>query len=391
MFHRKWIIAVCFVSLIFSNLGLSAVKQIWDGNLFNSVYSKCIDLVQKGNRSSIDIVGVRYYMRLYSYIQRVIDKRVIPDPAYSIVKLDNEYLDYVTSGKLSPEDNVVCQRYADSVSQLEKRLAEKNIPLVFVMTPVKSHYYDKQTPRGCLQEYTNDKADIFLRYLAQKSVRYYDTREILKNNPDEHYRLFFKGDHHWKPEYALLAFRHFLNDCSKDIPALQEMDASWMNDVSVKAEPFNYWEQFQINKTGELYTEYDREITHYKPNFRTDFTVEIPNINQKNRGSIEEVNLSDYYMHNYPCKIAINHNIPSGRVVLIKDSFGLPWFDYLALSYHEVHMLDLRGFNQSPTEYIEKVKPDIVIVLYHPGVLNKSFEDFFRFTSESKTINPYFQ
>ena len=97
MFHRKWIIAVCFIALIFSNLGLSAVKQIRDGNLIHSAWSKSIELVQNGNRSSIEIIGVRYYMYLYSYFQRIIDKRVIPDPAYPIVKLDNGYLDYVTS------------------------------------------------------------------------------------------------------------------------------------------------------------------------------------------------------------------------------------------------------------------------------------------------------
>ncbi len=391
MFRKKWIIAVCFVSLIFSNLGLSAVKQIRDGNLFSSAWSKFNEIVQNGNRSSVDVVGARYYMRLYSYIQRVIDKRTIPDPVYPIVKLDNGYLDYVTFGKLSPEDDVVCQRYADSVSQLEKRLAEINIPLVFVMTPVKSHYYDKQTPRGCLTEYTNDKADIFLRYLAQKSVPFYDTRDILKNNPDEHYRLFFKGDHHWKPEYALMAFKRFINDCSNNFPELQEMDTSWSDELSVKSEPFDYWEQFQINKTGKYYILFENSISHFIPNFETDITVELPRKGYKKRGRFEDIGVSDYYHYNPSLKISINHKLKHGKVVLIKDSFGLPWFDFLALSCREVHMLDLRGYYQSPIEYIEKVKPDIVIILYHPGVLHKKFDDFFRFTSESKTINPFFQ
>ncbi len=391
MFRRKWIIAVCFVSLIFSNLGLSAVKQVRDGNLFSSAWSKCIDLVQNGNRSSIEIIGVRYYMRLYSIIQRVIDKRVIPDPAYPIVKLDNGYLDYVTSGKLSPEDAVVCQQFADSVSQLEKKLAEINIPLIFVMTPVKSHYYDKQTPCGCLTEYTNDNADIFLRRLAQKSIPYYDTRDILKNNPDEHYRLFFKGDHHWKPEYALMAFRHFLSDCSKDFPALQETDTSWINDVSAKSEPFEYWEQFQINKTGKNFIPFENSISHFVPDFETDITVELPKKGVKKRGRFEDIGVSDYYHYNPSLKISINHKLKHGKVVLIKDSFGLPWFDFLTLSCHEVHMLDLRGYYQSPIEYIEKVKPDLVIIVYHPGVLFKNQTDFFHFTTELKTINPYFQ
>lgn len=391
MFYKKRIIAVCFLSLFFLNMGLSALKHIRNRDLFQNAWTKCIALVQSDNRPSVDVIGIRYYMSLYSFIQRIIDKKVIPDPVYPVVKLDNGYLDYATLSKLTPEDDVVCQHFADSVVQFEKKLSEIGVPLVFVMTPIKSHYFDKQTPRGCLPDYCNDKADMFLKYLAQNSTPYYDTREILKNNPDEHYSLFFKGDHHWKPEYALLSFKHFVNDCSKDFSALRKMDTAWMDNVSVKSVPFDYWVQFQINKTGELYAEHDHEITHYVPNFSTDFTVEVPNSKQKNRGSISEVNLSDYYMHNPPCKIAINHNIPDGCAVLIKDSFGLPWFDFLAFSFHEVHMLDLRGYNQSSFEYIKKIKPDIVIILYHPGVLFKDLEVFFHFSTESNNVNPFFQ
>lgn len=384
MFRKQWIIAVCFISLIFSNLGLSALKS--RENLLYSAWSKCVEIVLNGNSSTVDVVGVRYYMRLYSFIQRIIDKRVV----YPIVKLENGYLDNATIRKRSSEDDELCQQRSNSMFELKQRLDAINVPLIFVMAPAKSHYLDKETPRGCIPEYSNDNADIFLKYLEQKSVPYYDSRMILKNKPQEHYSLFFKGDHHWKPEYALLSFKHFIKDCSQDYIALHKMNTDWINMLSVKSGTLDFWEQFQINKTGEYFIPFERTITHYIPNFDTDITIKTPHLNYEKRGNFESVGLSDYYMHNPPLKISINHNIEHGKVVFIKDSFGLPWFDYLCLSFHEVHMLDVRSYSLSPIDYLEKVKPDIVIILYHPGILKKNYPNMFRFM-EQKSTDPFFQ
>ena len=70
------------------------------------------------------------------------------------------------------------------------------------------------------------------------------------------------------------------------------------------------------------------------------------------------------------------------RLLLIHDSFGNSVVPFVSLGVKYVDSLDLRYFTGSVRSFVEKNKPDAVIVLYNPnslrsdGELHKSTCDF---------------
>lgn len=65
------------------------------------------------------------------------------------------------------------------------------------------------------------------------------------------------------------------------------------------------------------------------------------------------------------------------HILLIRDSFSRVVAPFLASTCKEIHIIDLRTFDESVTEYINKNDIDICIVLYNPSTMVRS--DFYEF------------
>src|SRR5665648_407524 len=55
----------------------------------------------------------------------------------------------------------------------------------------------------------------------------------------------------------------------------------------------------------------------------------------------------------------------SNSVILIKDSFGLPVYSFLAPAIKETSALDMRYFDENVVEYAKGNNPDVVIIMYN--------------------------
>ena len=58
------------------------------------------------------------------------------------------------------------------------------------------------------------------------------------------------------------------------------------------------------------------------------------------------------------------------KILMIKDSFGLPVEDFLSTAFRRVETLDLRYLKDTTAaEVIDRFQPDMVIVMYNPFVM----------------------
>ena len=65
------------------------------------------------------------------------------------------------------------------------------------------------------------------------------------------------------------------------------------------------------------------------------------------------------------------------HILVVHDSFGDVVVPFLALGVRRVDSIDLRNFNGSLKSYIERERPDIVVVLYYSGsIYDKRKYDF---------------
>jgi hypothetical protein len=97
-----------------------------------------------------------------------------------------------------------------------------------------------------------------------------------------------------------------------------------------------------------------------------DFSVDTGNIYTD---SIYHIYSRDISFH-----IIKNNRAAKQRILIIKDSFAQVVAPFLALGVAQIDMIDLRYFdNDSLFGYIEETKPDLVMFLYNPSMLDEKY------------------
>ncbi len=256
-------------------------------------------------------------------------------------------------------------RSETDVLQLRDFLHEQEIPLLYVQTPREIHPLEAELPDGA-HDFANQSTDAFLKFLHENRINCIDCREILHDEPERHYELFFKSDHHWRPEYAFLAFQ-------KTAEKLQS-DCGFKIDPAV-LDPQNYERRTapllcgvyvgqgnnsERKQTGRFFSKTDSFIL-FEPRFQTDSEFDVPALNIHKSGNWTETwGQSGVYAF----QTMKNHRVAEKRIFLIKDSFGIPFFDYLSLACHEVIAVDPRNNRESLKKLIQENRPDLVIVIF---------------------------
>lgn len=325
------------------------------------------------SRTPLDEYLKQPLIDLHGLILNVCDNRVNND----IIKLRNGMLEFKYSEFLLPlDDKLLCQ-YADSFLDFQKALAKEGISLLYLQIPHKIHKIDTQLPYG-LVSFLNPDTDFFLELLKERGVDYYDSRQLFIDNPNEHYRLFYPGDHHWRPEYAFYTFQKIMPLLKEKYGFPDDCDLGFrhLEDYSIKKTPFHFTFGSQQRRVGRYYRVPDDDKFLLIPKKETLFTLSVPSENIEKTGTFSDV----FLIHNvnHPLQIAENHHQPNGKkILIIKDSFALPLFDFFALTCQKIEMIDLRAYHDNLLEHIQKTKPDIVIIAYNPSMLPNSI--MFRF------------
>ena len=311
----------------------------------------------------IEIPGA---INLYGRINNVLEIR----KTQNIIQLDNKKLSF-----LEPCREMSAP--AKTIRTLNEYLKSKQIPCLFVLAPFKIHCSCDQLPRG-VKDYSNSNSDAFIKTLDQNGVDYFDARLIYKNNPEEHYRLFFNSDHHWKPEYAFWT-------CSKVASTLNEKYHFTIPLTDLFNPDLYYSENISISPTSE--SEYYPNVRlgsmtrqlgaarapmdaleMFYPKFNTDsiFTVDKESIHVE--GNCQTVWKCE---GNYDFTENINRCQNDKTVLLISDSFGCFFANYLSLTCNKLIKFDPRSNPRPIKDIIEKYNPDVVIVLFNPDCLHQ--------------------
>ena len=94
----------------------------------------------------------------------------------------------------------------------------------------------------------------------------------------------------------------------------------------------------------------------------------------------DKLKITDYYeMDAYSAYITLrsyvaiieNENAanPDKKILILRDSFGNNFAPYFAQQYGTVELIDVADFTGSIKSYIEKSKPDTVLLLYNPTMI----------------------
>lgn len=277
---------------------------------------------------------------------------------------------------------------AEHISDFSEYLKERGIDLLYVQAPSKVDPENNYLPNG-ITDYDNINADSFINMIKKNGVNYLDLRQSMKQQGMDFTESFYKTDHHWKTGTALWASDQIAKKIAEyGIPYSKELlDINNYNEKVYKKYMLG-----SLGKKVSLAFADPEDFSLYTPKFDTDYTVNYYDY-KTTSGSFKDaiVNMDvlkkiDYYNSMvyssylygvFPVVSIENHMADNDkRILLINDSFGNSVAPFLSTQVRHIDKLDLRYFAGGVKAFIEKNKPDIVIVLYYPTTLASNSECF---------------
>ena len=339
-------------------------------------FSSFVKKVQKAYPE--DFSGKTGFLEINGLYARVTGRRVYNQ----VVLLKNGML----SRTQDEQDEVSLATLTWEFSQY---LLEKDIPFLFVRAPAKVDLAGELFPDG-VETYQNVCSDDLLAMLTYCGIQTLDLRPLVAATPEDVERYFYRTDHHWSPDGALVSVQ----------PIAEAMEALLGEDLDLTYADPSLWEKHTVEdwflgmhgrRVGTLFAGTD-DLVYYTPLFETSMSCAIPIERMLYAGDFSDANIREkyinvrdlYYSSAYsvyvgedpPLSQHRNASAPNDRkVLLIKDSFALPIQAFLSTLFTEVEVIDPRYFTQcTVAEYVDYYQPDIVVLLNNPS---SDYSDFY--------------
>jgi len=252
--------------------------------------------------------------------------------------------------------------------------------LIYIQTPYKINNVNSFIPEGT-SDYTNENANNLLQTLQINGITVFDLRNIIIKENVDHYSLFYRTDHHWKPEAGLWASWQVSKFLENEYAL--DMERELLNPILFSTQLIS--KSFlgsQGMKIGLNFIQPD-DFSILYPNYKTQFILLKPSDNLNLNGSFSDVMFDqkkllnvDIISQNYygaflfsggpllQIKNIVTKN--TNKILIIKDSFANVVIPFLSLVVGEIDVIDLRSFTGSLETFIKEEEPDIVIIMYNP-------------------------
>ena len=338
-------------------------------------------------------VGKLAIVEKYGGFQRFLNKTMVDDPVTyrRVFKGDGGMLYYII-----PEKDV----NDEAVLAMKKLKEDIAVPIFCILPPNKNTKEKANLPNGVLDYSVLNENELYDR-LSNIGIKTLSlSREYIKEKKSEK-ETFYMTDTHWRNETAFWAYQRSLKFLEKEM-FVKFHNADKSNSLkNYKLEKFKGIYIGSMGKrVGKEYIEQKDDYTLIIPKFDTKYTYikydENYKVKSEKKGSFEEVfvnrwvisdknEYTDKYItmmdYGAPYEVIVNDKIDAGvNLVIIRDSFAMPFSAYLASNVKHIYMFDTRYENIRRTlrKKIEEVSPDAVLLLCNSSSAYY-FDDMFEF------------
>ncbi len=310
-------------------------------------------------------------------LQMALGKQMFSLGGSTMVKLKTGQL-YDLLGKTSFQDDI------QKMVKLKENLASMGAPMLFVY-PHSYLYEDGMLPDGVTD--TNiQMADALVTGLRAVDIPVIDSREVYRANALTLGQAIYRTDQHWATPNLFATFQATAAELNEmGFPIHPTLYAS----ESFSSETFSGMHMGQVGeRLGPALIAPDDFILT-RPTYETSLHKKIVNgaKTEEVSGSFYDLlnlkliddakrdgvaNLYSVYGNHDAENWYVNDKVPTGRILIAKDSYGTPFVDFMALTAHEVLAVDLRKSPRSIEDYAREFKPDVVIVAHSQAMLREA-------------------
>ncbi len=298
------------------------------------------------------------------------------------------------NGMLTEENTPQCdvESISDGINALAQYTQESGANFIYIQLPYKLDSESTLVIEG-KKDYSNENADKLIASLNE-SVDVVDLRPLLSGSAESVEENFFRTDHHWNYYGAFRGFSEILRQLDERFPD-SGIDLSCGNIENWESHTVKSWLLgSRGRRTGRFFAGLD-DMTYYTPKFETHMSCEIFDTGEYYEGDFTQANIRtekisgnrDLYGKNAYCMymgedygyvMQRNPNAAGNlKILLIKESFSLPLQAYLSTAFQYIDSVDPRYLeNITVKNYIDSVKPDLVILALNPNVIHLCPEDF---------------
>ena len=240
---------------------------------------------------------------------------------------------------------------AAALAELQKKLAAEDISMDTILVPVAAQVLtDKLPAYAPVADYA-----AILEVLTDAGVDTVDMLTALAAHSGEN--IYYRTDHHWTSlgaHYAYCAWRGIepnADEWTQEILCDNFHGTTW-NKVplpTVPAEEITAWYKHEYHNVSYNGGEYE-----------TNSIYECKYLSGSDQHAV--------FLNSNQAQTVISGSGKSGKLLLIKDSYGNTFSQFPVEDYAEVHVLDLRFFKGDVTEYAKENDITDALVLY--GVQN---------------------
>ena len=234
-----------------------------------------------------------------------------------------------------------------NINSINKFAQSISVPVYFNLIPTQNDIYAHLLPDGA--PFYSQKEVIDYVYL--KTSNNIDVYDALMSKNDEY--IYYNTDHHWTSLGAYYAYTEIANQMGKTPIKLGAEKI--MNDE------FN---GTIFSKSGVRYAKTDT-ISIYTDNY--DILIEDENgmtpAKIYDETKLENKDKYELFLGGNHPSVKIEGN-GVGKLLLIKDSYANSLVPFLVDNFEEIHMIDLRFYKISMTDYIDMNEIDQVLISY---------------------------
>ncbi len=239
----------------------------------------------------------------------------------------------------SPVTRVGIARIARILEERRHWLAEQNIPLLYIFTPIKSSIYPEYLPAGLSRVHHDTTLDCLIAYLEKYTeFEFLDLRDTLIHEKNDAC-IYFKTGTHWNSYGAYLAYRRIIEYLSEKYFALQPLQK---DDVIFRRELIKGCDLAQMLGLEDMLREDTLSVSPANP-----AAAESCNVPLK----------KEYY----PFKPHFAMEIPNSqlpRVVMFRDSFADYLIPFMSENFRRIAYIYQPEFD---TGVIHKEQPNLVM------------------------------
>ena len=236
---------------------------------------------------------------------------------------------------------------AKALAELQKKLAAEGISMETILVPVAAQVLtNKLPPYAPVADYV-----AILQVLTDAGVNTTDVLSTLTAHSGEN--IYYRTDHHWTSlgaYYAYCAWRGIqpnADEWTQEVLCDNFLGTTW-NKVPLPTIP--------TEEITAWYKHANRGVSYNDGQYETDSIYERKYLDGSDQYAV--------FLNSNQAQTVIQGSGKSGKLLLIKDSYGNTFAQFPVEDYAEVHVIDLRFFRDDVAEYAKENGITDALVLY---------------------------